>query len=73
MRDSLIVGLIILLVVSLVFDHPEPYDDTDDAANGERSGIILYTDHLTGCQYLRFGLFGGTRPRIKDNVHIGCK
>jgi hypothetical protein len=28
------------------------FDSTDDVANRERSGMRIYTDHGTGCQYL---------------------
>lgn len=29
-----------------------PYDATDDAETGARSGLALHTDHGNGCQYL---------------------
>ena len=66
------VGLIFLLV-ALAVDWLTPYDDTDDVANGERSGMILYTDNLTGCQYLKAGLFGGMTPRLdREGQQVGC-
>jgi len=44
------------------------YDDTDDKRPGElfgkRSGLVLYTDHKTGIQYVKGGLFGGIAPRL---------
>jgi len=44
----------------LIFQNE--YDSTD---NGEiRSGLVLKTDHLTGCQYLSSGLFGNITPRL---------
>jgi len=47
-----------------------PKDDTDPAEG--RSGMGLYTDHKTGCQYLAKP-FGGLIPRIgKDLKHEGC-
>ena len=50
------------------------YDDTDDKVNGTRSGMVLYTDNLTGCQYLKAGLIGGITPRLDVNGnHVGCK
>lgn len=41
--------------------RPAPYDDTDPP--GGRSGITLFTDDLTGCQYLG-SPFGPTTPRL---------
>lgn len=49
------------------------YDDTDDTANKERSGMRLFTDYGTGCQYLQAGLFGGMTPRWNHaGDHVGC-
>ena len=46
-------------------------DDTD-GSNG-RSGLTLYTDALTGCQYLRAGIFSGITPRMKGTgKQLGC-
>jgi len=65
----LLIGLLLAFIL-----HEAPYDNTDNKAKGIRSGMSLFTDHLTGCQYLRAGLFGGITPRLdyKGN-HIGCK
>ena len=62
---------IILLAIGLALDPG--YDDTDDVENGDRSGMALYTDHQTGCQYLgRF--FGALTPRVDGNGnHLGCR
>lgn len=47
-----------------------PYDDTDP--EGSRSGLVLRTDHLTGCQYLTTTQ-GGITPRLdRNNNHVGC-
>ena len=71
---SLLVGLAvgILLVVLVTASSSRTYNSTDNKQTKERSGIKIYTDNLTGCQYLRFGIFGGTLPRVKDNKHLGC-
>lgn len=37
-----------------------PRDDTESPT--ERSGVVLYTDHGTGCQYVG-SPFGGVTPR----------
>jgi hypothetical protein len=68
----LIVGLMFLLV-ALVSDWLTPYDDTDDVENGVRSGMHLYTDSLTGCQYLKGSFFAELTPRVDGNGrHVGC-
>ena len=43
------------------------FDSTD---GGERSGLGLYTDNLTGCQYLSAGGFGITPRLDKSGRHI---
>lgn len=53
-----------------------PYDSTDDAENSERSGMRLYIDHGTGCQYLSGGgLFGpiGITPRLDSDGDQVCE
>ena len=63
-----------LLVVSWCSDSMRSYDDTDDYKNKRHSGLGLYTDNLTGCQYIKGGRFGGITPRIDgDGNHLGCK
>jgi hypothetical protein len=68
-------GLVVFLVTWLVVSHwSTPYDNTDDQLNGERSGMGLYTDNLTGCQYLSSGFLGGITPRLdSDGKHVGCR
>lgn len=73
-RIPLIVIFLVLMAVLLALDSCRPYDSTDDRAEGERSGLSLYTDHLTGCQYLEGGMFGGLTPRRDgQGNHVGCK
>lgn len=73
MLRTIIVFFIVWLVAFTVVDWAMPYDDTDDAANSERSGMRLFTDNLTGCQYLQAGLFGGMSPRTDGTgKHVGC-
>lgn len=61
-----------LLIVAYVLDWITPRDDTDPP--GGRSGVVLITDHATGCQYLRAGWFGTITPRIgTDYMQMGCK
>lgn len=48
-------------------------NDTDDRANNHRSGLILYTDYGTGCQYLRAATDGGITPRMDADHKQVCK
>jgi len=58
----------------LILDYVRPYDNTDNEVEGERSGFTLYTDNLTGCQYLKAGWFTDTFPRLDgEGNHVGCK
>jgi len=62
------IGILILIIIS------NPYDDSDNPEIGERSGFTVYTDHLTGCQYLRVGIFGSATPRLDgDKNQVGCR
>jgi len=68
-----IITIILMIVVLSIINSLHSYDDTDDELNGERSGFILYTDHKTGCQYLRAGLFGNLIKRVDgEGHHVGC-
>ena len=70
---AIIVAILIANYFVLGWFEP-PLDDTDNAETGERSGLLLYTDNLTGCQYLQAGLIGGMAKRVdRDGNHIGCK
>ena len=48
------------LILVMTTDHRPVRDDTDPP--GARSGLTLYTDHETGCQYLSEG--SGLTPRL---------
>jgi len=67
----------IVLAVCLlwfIFNAFNSYDNTDDIINEKRSGLLVYTDHFTGCQYLKAGYFGSIIPRLDRNgKHIGCE
>lgn len=53
----------------------EGYDDSDKVGNGEvtRSGLVIYTDHLTGCQYLSTAFKRELTPRMDENHNQICK
>lgn len=57
-------------MISLGISHyATPYDSTD--APGKRSGMRLYRDAETGCEYL--SAKSGLTPRLDvDNKHVGC-
>ena len=53
----------------------QPFDDTDPPSAGPyfgRSGLGVYTDNRTGCQYVKAGFFGGTTPRLDENGKPLC-
>lgn len=65
----------LFVIFSILVSFLTPYDSTDDRANGRRSGMRLYIDHRTGCQYLSGGnLLGATgiTPRLDKNGKQVC-
>ncbi len=63
--------LLVALCVWLLGTTPLGRDDTDPGSWGARSGMALYTDALTGCQYL--GKNNSLTPRVdKNGKHLGC-
>lgn len=68
-KAFVLVGVAWSLVVMV--DSLFPRDDTDSAES--RSGMSLYTDAATGCQYLSAG-YSGLTPRLTSNGgHFGCR
>ena len=66
---------IVIVVAIVVYIFTRPYDPTDDAKNGDRSGFVFYKDHGTGCHYIAggYGFFGKAPiiPRVdKNGKHI---
>lgn len=66
--------VIIIFFIILLVNYYRSFDDTDNEATRERSGMSLYTDHGTGCQYVQAGLFGDIMPRL-DSIgnQVGCR
>jgi len=68
-----------LIAISFAGDYFRwAYDVTDDYRPGKlfgkRSGLSVYTDHATGIQYVKAGLFGDITPRLyKDGAPIVLK
>lgn len=72
-NTSFVTALSILLLILMVSIWPAPYNDTDDSETGTLSGLSVYTDNLTGCQYIKAGLVGGISPRLDHEGHqLGC-
>jgi len=65
-------GVIIWIICIFIIENIK-YDSTDDIQNRSRSGLLLYTDHLTGCQYLKGGILGGITPRLDRSGKQICK
>ena len=66
--------LLVAVVLALlwVFDSDRAFDSTDDLENEVRSGLIIFTDHDTGCEYLG-RLISGVTPRLDaEGNHMGC-
>ena len=69
----LTIAVCVGIILWVIFDTPD-YDSTDNIEAKERIGLMIYTDHKTGCEYLRAGIFGGTFPRLDKNKNqLGCK
>ena len=74
-RYALIIFYTTVVAMTLFWDYNRDFDSTDDAENRVRSGMTLYTDHLTGCQYLQAGWFGfdSLVPRYNSSGgQVGC-
>lgn len=65
-----ITWLVLVLAISVyaALESRNKRDSTDTKT--ERSGMALYTDALTGCQYLSAG--GGLTPRIDSDGEPVC-
>lgn len=59
--------VVLILLFSVVVGYKR--DDTDTA--DKRSGLVLYTDYNTGCQYVGT-VFGGITPRLDADGKIVC-
>jgi hypothetical protein len=62
------VGLTLLAAVCFFTGRHYEKDDSDGAS---RSGMIVYTDALTGCQYLGT-ITGAITPRLNKDGKIVC-
>lgn len=63
----------ILVAIALTAWPSHPPRDATDPPDGY-SGMSLFTDHETGCQYLASRRDGGLAPRVDaDGRHMGCR
>lgn len=66
--------ILFALIIYWFISPPSKYDDSDDESKKIRSGMFVYTDHLTGLQYLSKPVFGSLIPRLdRDGNHICVK
>ena len=61
-------AVIVLGIIGSIVGYPQK-DDTDPS--GGRSGLKIYTDSGTGCQYLSVS-GGGVTPRLSSDGHPIC-
>jgi len=59
-----------LLIVGFIFIATPSKDDSDPEDG--RSGMSIYTDNLTGCQYLSKPGLGGLSPRMSADGNQIC-
>ncbi|MCE9565767.1 MAG: DUF6440 family protein [Planctomycetes bacterium] len=69
MTDVLAAFLIVILL-STMFHGTAGRDDSDEQ-HGKRSGLTVYTDYKTGCQYLGT-ILGGVTPRLDRDGKPVC-
>lgn len=69
--NKVLVILAIATVISyLISSFFTPYDSTD--VPGKRSGLRLYKDAKTGCEYLSANKNGLVKRVDINGTHIGC-
>lgn len=66
--------LFVFFIIFSLMGLFSPKDNTDEKGFWKRSGLSLYTDNLTGCQYIKAGMFGVLIKRVdKDGNHVCVK
>ena len=74
MKTGIILGLFLWGIIAAVsfITGAFFYNDTDDQINRTHSGLTLYKDYGTGCEYVSAGHFN-LAPRTGANgSHKGC-
>lgn len=72
MNRYTILGMLALAAAVVVLLTACSQRDDSDPPEG-RSDLIVYTDHLTGCQYLRSSSYSGITPRLAADGKQICK
>lgn len=73
MNKKIIITAVVLYFGIAAYGHfYTPYDDTDNEAYNLRSGMKLYTDYGTGCQYLSTPFSNNLIPRMDSNHNHVC-
>jgi len=69
------ITFIIIVMINVILNRFHiGFDDSDDWDNHKRSGLIIYTDYKSGCQYLQGGFFGDNiTPRLDENGKQICQ
>lgn len=63
---------LVMVIVAIAQGIASLVNHRDSTDGEQRSGMILRTDHGTGCQYLE-STNGGITPRLdEEGKHIGC-
>lgn len=57
----------IILILFFVYLIIPSRKDSSDKSFWNRSGLTIYTDNLTGLQYMKGGMLGGITPRLDEN------
>lgn len=63
-------GIVLLYFGVILLGHALHRDDTDPP--GDRSGLRLYKDNLTGCEYVG-AMFQGLSPRLDKDGRQVCR
>lgn len=64
--------LFLFLIIFTAVNYFVSKDNTDPKGFWKRSGLSLYTDELTGCQYIKAGIFGNLVKRVDKYGHHIC-
>jgi len=65
----LLASIFLILMMAWMFSR-SGFDDSDKTRS-ERSGLMIFTDHKTGCQYVGT-ILGGITPRLTAQGTILC-
>jgi hypothetical protein len=71
---AMLIWLMAFIILSmLVSQGLFPPRDDSDVADGNRSGLVIFRDALTGCEYLARPLIGTPTPRMNKDGKQVCR